>query len=422
MSGLAQALAAHGYESVIAAAQPGIEEAKYVSDGLSVYRYPASSGHGRDEVRGRRPHLGFDRFSDWLASQGPGIYHQHSWTTACGLHHLRAAKALGFRTVVTVHVPGNLCLRGTMVLNGKETCDGKIMEFRCARCWLQSRGAPDWTAAILARVPRSVSGFAERAPLDRSWLTALASRELVRQKQGQLAAMTAAADRVVAVCGWLEEALLLNGVPKEKLVLSRQGVEDGFQRPQMQCSSSSVFKLGFVGRWDEIKGLHVLFEAMQHVPADVPIELVIHAVANTDDGCHYRDELIARFGHDSRIRIEAPVARSMLPEALMRLDMLAVPSQWLETGPLVVLEAQAMGIPVLGSKLGGIAELVTHGIDGYLVEPADRKAWANAITDAARGRLMRGSVRNTLPPVRRMADVAREMADLYRSLEARLPA
>ena len=42
-------------------------------------------------------------------------------------------------------------------------------------------------------------------------------------------------------------------------------------------------------------------------------------------------------------------------------DMLAVPSQWQETGPLVVFEAQALGVPVLGSDLGGIAELITPG-------------------------------------------------------------
>ena len=41
-------------------------------------------------------------------------------------------------------------------------------------------------------------------------------------------------------------------------------------------------------------------------------------------------------------------------------DLLAVPSQWMETGPIVVLEAHAVGTPVLGANLGGIAELVHH--------------------------------------------------------------
>ena len=61
----------------------------------------------------------------------------------------------------------------------------------------------------------------------------------------------------------------------------------------------------------------------------------------------------------------------MCPAFLSRIDVLAVPSQWLETGPLVVLEAFAAGTPVIGSDLGGIRELVSDGRDGLLVPHDD---------------------------------------------------
>jgi glycosyltransferase involved in cell wall biosynthesis len=57
-----------------------------------------------------------------------------------------------------------------------------------------------------------------------------------------------------------------------------------------------------------------------------------------------------------------------------------VPSTWLETGPLVVLEAFAAGVPVLGSDLGGIAEWVIDGVNGLLFKPADPSAWADGMT------------------------------------------
>ena len=60
-------------------------------------------------------------------------------------------------------------------------------------------------------------------------------------------------------------------------------------------------------------------------------------------------------------------------------DLIAVPSRWLETGPLVALEAFAAGVPVLGANLGGIAELVRDGVDGVLVAADDPAAWAAAI-------------------------------------------
>ena len=67
-------------------------------------------------------------------------------------------------------------------------------------------------------------------------------------------------------------------------------------------------------------------------------------------------------------------------ERLSVYDVVAVPSQGLETGPLVVLEAFAAGVPVLGSAIGGIADKVNDGVDGFLVRPFDSETeWASAL-------------------------------------------
>jgi glycosyltransferase involved in cell wall biosynthesis len=89
-----------------------------------------------------------------------------------------------------------------------------------------------------------------------------------------------------------------------------------------------------------------------------------------------------------------------------------VPSRWLETGPLVVLEAKAVGLPIIGSNVGGIAELVREPEDGLLVPPDNVQAWGDAIL-----RLMRCpslSARRTGVKVRTMGDVATDMSTTYR--------
>ena len=96
--------------------------------------------------------------------------------------------------------------------------------------------------------------------------------------------------------------------------------------------------------------------------------------------------------------------------ALAQHDVLAVPSQCLETGPLVVLEAFAAGTPVIGANLGGIAELVTDGVDGLLVEPA---AWATTLQRCATDRDLLPRLRAGIRPPRTMATVADEMLALY---------
>jgi glycosyltransferase involved in cell wall biosynthesis len=229
--------------------------------------------------------------------------------------------------------------------------------------------------------------------------------------------MNDAADRVVAVCGWLAAALSCNGIPDEKLVLNRQGVDRGFVgRVPIQRVIKDKFRLGFVGRCDPVKGLPLLIEALDRLPREIALELVVHAVANNEQDRRHRDALIAKTAGDPRVRILSPVARSELAAVMAEFDMMAVPSQWQETGPLVVLEAQAVGVPVLGSDLGGIAELITPGIDGHLVDFSDPAAWADAIRDAVAGTLPCMGNRHVPRTVRTMADAARDMSALYASI------
>jgi glycosyltransferase involved in cell wall biosynthesis len=96
-------------------------------------------------------------------------------------------------------------------------------------------------------------------------------------------------------------------------------------------------------------------------------------------------------------------------------DLNAVPSLWLETGPLVVLEAKAAGLPIIGSRLGGIAELVREPEDGMLVPPGDVMAWARAIKAMVYNRPTQ-AVSPTAAKVRTMREVASDMAALYNSL------
>jgi glycosyltransferase involved in cell wall biosynthesis len=147
----------------------------------------------------------------------------------------------------------------------------------------------------------------------------------------------------------------------------------------------------------------------------MPMELVIHGVGDGAEERDYEATIRAIIDHDPRISIAPPLSRSDLPEALIRADALAVPSRWLETGPLVVLEAKVAGVPILGSRLGGIAELVREPDDGLLVAPDDVDAWANAIARMMRAPRLRDPGR-VPAKVRTMHDVAVDMSRLYREL------
>src|ERR1700759_764991 len=88
-------------------------------------------------------------------------------------------------------------------------------------------------------------------------------------------------------------------------------------------------------------------------------------------------------GGDRQITFKDTVGPEQVLGVMQRYDALAVPSKWLETGPLVVLEAIEAGVHVLGANLGGIAELVDNGITGTLLPPFDIAAWTAAIEQLA---------------------------------------
>src|SRR5262249_32571530 len=148
------------------------------------------------------------------------VYHQHSWTTGCGFWHLQAAKQLGLKTLITLHVPGNVCMRGTMLFEGRVPCDGQIIPERCASCWLQSKGLPVGTARRVTELPEVILSRLARLPRIGP---VLAAKALAAKRKKELHEMATLADRIVAPCNWLYGVLLSNGLVPEKLVLNRQG-------------------------------------------------------------------------------------------------------------------------------------------------------------------------------------------------------
>ena len=72
------------------------------------------------------------------------------------------------------------------------------------------------------------------------------------------------------------------------------------------------------------------------------------------------------------VQHEGALAHEQIPRALAELDVLGVPSIWIENAPFVIREAFAAGLPVVASNLGGMAERVRHEVNGLLFRPGDR--------------------------------------------------
>jgi len=105
-------------------------------------------------------------------------------------------------------------------------------------------------------------------------------------------------------------------------------------------------------------------------------------------------------------------------------DLFVLPS-YIEALPVGLLEAMACGVPVLATRVGGIPDVITHGVNGLLVEPGEPEALARAMValltdDALRARLRQTAYRDVRRRYSTQA-VLGELAALYRSLGVELP-
>jgi glycosyltransferase involved in cell wall biosynthesis len=263
---------------------------------------------------------------------------------------------------------------------------------------------PEWFG-VLSAIPQFGPAFAAKA--------------LAASRKSDLQAMVAATDRIVAVCAWLRDALLANDVPAEKLLLNRQGVSNETKfKPLNMNETPNVFRFGFLGRWDPVKGVHILVEAFKRVPAHLRVALYICATGTGILSEKYRCDVERAAACDKRIRFLPAITHDQVSAFLTSIEALVVPSQWLETGPLVVLEAFAVETPVVGSNLGGIKELVREGEDGLLVPHDDVSAWTRAMVHLATDPALLDRLRRNIRPVRTMSDVANDMATLYNEIAA----
>lgn len=433
---LVERLKAHGVESVVAA--PGGENTATERCGLRVRRYALEAEVADpSELFGEGDETAAVNFERVLDEERPDLVHLHAQTRGVSLRCLRAARRRRIPVVYTYHTPTATCQRGTLLRWGTEICEGEMQARDCTACALHGKGLPRPGAALLAALPEAVSALPGRVGLRGGLWTAVRMRELVALRQRCARAFLAEADHVVAVCEWVRAVLLRNGVPPDKITLSRQGLcqeDTKAERGKLKAESSEqkldvsafnfqpsdfreakVFRVAFLGRLDPTKGVDVLVRAVR-AAADLRIAVDLFGVAQGAAGEHYARSLRELAAGDARITFQAPLPASEVVARLREYDVLAVPSQWLETGPLVVLEAFAAGVPVLGSRLGGIAELVREDVDGILVEPASIAAWTAALQVLAADPERRMRLRSGIRPPRTMTTAAAEMAALYRRL------
>ena len=338
----------------------------YTYEGIRVIQFAEPSIVDRDLIMRRKPPLGISSFIEFLKKEKPDLIHFHSiaGSNGIGMHHVRAAAALSLKLLFTFHISGYSCSTGTLRYKNEVPCDGYIDPLRCTTCIYASKNIKGNKHKVLVGF---AAMFYRLGYNSRNWNnalgTALGFPFIIKELKKDLLELTQLGAGIIVLTDWYKKIMELNGVPSNKLIKITQGLPgNNSGREHTADNEQIIFKLIYIGRIAESKGLHLLTEAVKKCEADA-ISLSIYGVPAEED---YFQKLKADTVSNKNIYWKGSIEPKEVIADISRHDCLCVPSIICEMSPLVIQEAFSVKVPVIASDVYGNAEQVNDGKNGWL--------------------------------------------------------
>lgn len=272
------------------------------------------------------------RMAEEIRKHRPDVMHVHNFFPIATPSIFEAAKEAGVSTILTLHNYRILCANGLLLRDRKpcELCVG-------ARPWNAIKYSCYQDSRLGSLAMARMIDFHQRK---RSW------QNLV--------------DKFIVLTEFAKSKYVKAGLLEEKFVVKPNFIFD----PEIgsETSKSGPPKLLFVGRLSEEKGIETLLHAKKklpnlelHIVGDGPLRGLVTHAASTEPGIYWHGFQGSNFIFDR----------------LNECDALVFPSECYENFPITILEAMAMGRPVIASRIGGLPEIVMGGETGLFFEPGN---------------------------------------------------
>jgi len=173
------------------------------------------------------------------------------------------------------------------------------------------------------------------------------------------------------------------GIPLERFVVIHNGIntsdfftngKDGDQARKELGFEKNALVIGTVGRLVEQKGHRYLVDAMRQILQAFPMTRAL--IVGEGDLRQKLEEQVASMGLSGYVKFAG--SRRDIPRLLSAMNVFAFPSLW-EGLPIALMEAMAIGLPVVASDVDGIPEVVDNEITGMLMPPRNSALLAEAL-------------------------------------------
>ena len=192
-------------------------------------------------------------------------------------------------------------------------------------------------------------------------------------------------DRVIAPSRFMRSKLIEGGWPEGKVEALQNFADDAILARASGVADDVTDRespyLLFFGRLSAEKGVDTLLRAFDLAASSLPQHMRLVVVGDGPDAVECKN-LAASLDCASRIEFAGYQSGNVLQEYVERASFAIASSQWRENMPYSIVEAFAAGTPVVGTRIGGIPELVAEGVTGFVCEPGDVSSMARAIVRA----------------------------------------
>lgn len=181
----------------------------------------------------------------------------------------------------------------------------------------------------------------------------------------------------------------LSGLARPSVVAYPAGDRLGAPLSEAEVAARAAagpLRLLFAGNLIPRKGLHTLLEAVARLPGEWEVAVAGSPAA---DPRYARAQVarVERAGLGERVRFLGPLPDADLAALMARSHVLVVPSSYEGFG-IVYIEGMAFGLPAIATTAGAAGEIITNGVDGYLIAPDDAAALAERLAALAADRAL----------------------------------
>lgn len=231
-------------------------------------------------------------------------------------------------------------------------------------------------------------------------------------------------DRFVALSKSSRDILIAYGVKEGKIDIVPVDIPEEFGAGAMMSGSAGENVL-FIGWLQQRKGFMVFLDAMEIVWKEFPkakIKIITQEVKWEEV---YKKQVLDKlktFDSAKYEYVSGQIQRAEIKKSLEDAAVVAVPEQWENMSPLLVIEAMFMGKAIVASDIGGIPEFIEDGVSGLLFKFNDPKNLAEKISlllrDKVKGMSLGEQARKKISEISRITEPHKKMMEIYKKLSA----